>query len=192
MTIIMRLLSLTKGLVPVIIIAITAGVFGFVCAQSIPILGTYAILGHAGYALCMKNKIIIVFICTAAVLRGVFHYVEQYANHFTAFTLLARMRDIVFGKLRVLCPAKLDVKGKGDLVSLITSDDSKEQLVVANTGKVTTDTIDNLFLSLHNITQIINFDIARGVNQSLRAPFFDWLDNCVVKPDIIYINLANY
>lgn len=71
-------------------------------------------------------------------------------------------------------------------------DDSKEQLVVANTGKVTTDTIDNLFLSTHSNTQIINFDIAGGVNQSLRAPFFDWLDNCVVKPDIIYINLANY
>ena len=133
MTIIMRLLSLTKGLVPVIIIAITAGVFGFVCAQSIPILGTYAILGHAGYALCMKNKIIIVFICTAAVLRGVFHYVEQYANHFTAFTLLARMRDIVFGKLRVLCPAKLDVKGKGDLVSLITSDIELIEVFYAHT-----------------------------------------------------------
>src|SRR5574344_2912509 len=35
-------------------------------------------------------------------------------------------------------------------------DDSKEQLVVANTGKVTTDTIDNLFLSTHSNTQIIN------------------------------------
>ena len=64
--------------------------------------------------------VILLFVC--ALLRGILRYAEQACNHYIAFKLLARIRDQVFGALRRLCPAKLEVKDKGNLISLITSD----------------------------------------------------------------------
>lgn len=57
-----------------------------------------------------------------AVLRGILHYAEQYCNHFIAFKLLAIIRHKVFAALRKLCPAKLEGKDKGNLISIITTD----------------------------------------------------------------------
>ena len=57
-----------------------------------------------------------------AVLRGILHYAEQYCNHFIAFKLLVIIRHKVFAALRRLCPAKLEGKDKGNLISIITTD----------------------------------------------------------------------
>ena len=57
-----------------------------------------------------------------ALARGFLRYAEQSCNHFIAFKLLALIRDQVFGALRLLCPAKLEGKEKGNLISIITSD----------------------------------------------------------------------
>ena len=57
-----------------------------------------------------------------AVLRGILHYVEQYCNHFIAFKLLAIIRHKVFASLRKLCPAKLEGRDKGNLISIITTE----------------------------------------------------------------------
>ena len=47
---------------------------------------------------------------------------EQYCNHFIAFKLLAIIRHKVFAALRKLCPAKLEGRDKGNLISIITTD----------------------------------------------------------------------
>lgn len=68
-----------------------------------------------------------------ALLRGILRYAEQACNHYIAFKLLARIRDQVFGALRKLCPAKLEVKDKGSLISLITSDIELLEMFYAHT-----------------------------------------------------------
>lgn len=60
-------------------------------------------------------------------------YAEQSCNHFIAFKLLALIRDKVFGALRRLCPAKLEGKDKGDLISVITSDIELLEVFYAHT-----------------------------------------------------------
>ena len=60
-------------------------------------------------------------------------YGEQRTNHYIAFTLLAIIRDKVFQALRRLCPAKLEGRDKGDLISLITSDVELLEVFYAHT-----------------------------------------------------------
>ena len=52
---------------------------------------------------------------------------------FIAFKLLALIRDKVFGALRRLCPAKLEGKDKGNLISIITSDIELLEVFYAHT-----------------------------------------------------------
>lgn len=54
-------------------------------------------------------------------------------NHFIAFKLLALLRDKVFRALRRLCPAKLEGRDKGDLISVITSDIELLEVFYAHT-----------------------------------------------------------
>ncbi len=68
-----------------------------------------------------------------ALLRAVLKLAEQRTNHYIAFTLLAIIRDKVFQALRKLCPAKLEGKDKGDLISLITSDVELLEVFYAHT-----------------------------------------------------------
>ena len=68
-----------------------------------------------------------------AVLRGILHYAEQYCNHFIAFKLLAIIRHKVFAALRKLCPAKLEGRDKGNLISIITSDIELLEVFYAHT-----------------------------------------------------------
>ena len=68
-----------------------------------------------------------------AVLRGILHYTEQYCNHFIAFKLLAIIRHKVFAALRKLCPAKLEGRDKGNLISIITTDIELLEVFYAHT-----------------------------------------------------------
>ena len=61
------------------------------------------------------------------------HYGEQYCNHFIAFKLLAIIRHKVFAVLRKLCPAKLEGRDKGNLISIITSDIELLEVFYAHT-----------------------------------------------------------
>lgn len=76
-----------------------------------------------------------VFVCVIvfAVFRAVLRYAEQACNHFIAFKLLALIRDKVFRALRRLCPAKLEGRDKGDLISVITSDIELLEVFYAHT-----------------------------------------------------------
>lgn len=119
----LRLSKLIKSLFPVMILAILFGTLGHFCAIGIPVLGTIALGGNF-------PLYILLFVGIA---RGVFHYVEQYCNHFLAFSILAKIRGIVFKKLRELGPAKMETKEKGNLISLLTSDIELLEVFYAHT-----------------------------------------------------------
>ena len=125
-----RLVSLVKPLTGFMILAVLMGLIGHLCAAWITVLGGYAIL-HVlqGQELTLLFASILVF----ALVRGFLRYAEQACNHFIAFKLLALIRDKVFGALRRLCPAKLEGKDKGDLISIITSDIELLEVFYAHT-----------------------------------------------------------
>ncbi|MCR5252900.1 MAG: ABC transporter ATP-binding protein/permease [Treponema sp.] len=119
----LRLLKLIKPLFSVMVLAVIFGTTGFFCAIGIPVLGIIAFYER------FPLKILVLL----GIFRGVFHYAEQYCNHYIAFSLLARIRNIVFAKLRELGPAKLEGRQKGNLISLITSDIELLELFFAHT-----------------------------------------------------------
>lgn len=128
-----RLLSLIHGLEGWMVLAILAGVAGFICALGIPVVAMMAAgsVMDGGYAITWNACLIALVLF--AILRGALRYGEQACNHYIAFRLLAQIRDIVFGKLRTLGPAKLDGKQKGDLIALITSDVELLEVFYAHT-----------------------------------------------------------
>lgn len=124
-----RLIKLVFPLTGFMICAILMGVAGFLCAIFIPVLSSMALVKDPMFS--FHTIVILLFVC--ALLRGILRYAEQACNHYIAFKLLARIRDQVFGTLRKLCPAKLEVKDKGSLISLITSDIELLEVFYAHT-----------------------------------------------------------
>ena len=88
---------------------------------------------NAGVFLGMPLQTLFIALAAMAVMRGILHYGEQYCNHFIAFKLLAIIRHKVFAALRKLCPAKLEGRGKGNLISVITSDIELLEVFYAHT-----------------------------------------------------------
>jgi len=121
-----QLLKLVKPLTGTMVLAVSMGVAGHLCAIFIPVLGGFAITGSSLKRICIILPVI-------AVLRGVFHLLEQNRNHYLAFKLLALIRDTVFGSLRKLSPAKLEGRDKGDLIALVTSDIELLEVFYAHT-----------------------------------------------------------
>ena len=128
-----RLIKLVFPLTVYMICAILMGVAGFLCAIFIPVLSSMALVSLLGYQTLLSVHTIIILLFVCALLRGILRYAEQACNHYIAFKLLARIRDQVFGALRKLCPAKLEVKDKGSLISLITSDIELLEVFYAHT-----------------------------------------------------------
>lgn len=128
-----RLIGLVKPLTGYMILAVAMGLIGHLCASFITVFGGYAIL-HVLYPEWSWNlTALFVAVLMFALLRGFLRYAEQACNHFIAFKLLALIRDKVFGALRRLCPAKLDGKDKGNLISIITSDIELLEVFYAHT-----------------------------------------------------------
>ena len=127
--IIASLCELVKPLTGVMILAILFGIIGFLMAIFIPIKGMkFAFIYLEKKEIDFKS-ILFIF----SVFRGFLKYAEQYCNHYIAFKLLALIRHIIFQKLRILCPAKLENKEKGNLISLITSDIELIEVFYAHT-----------------------------------------------------------
>ena len=147
-----KLIVLIKPLTGVMLTGIILGVLGFLSAIFLTILGGYGILkgilelpalhGLSGADLSMPEgfsfvtgswqKLFTVILLFAAA-RGILHYGEQYCNHYIAFRILAMIRHKVFAILRKLCPAKLEGKEKGNLISVITSDIELLEVFFAHT-----------------------------------------------------------
>ncbi len=132
-TVMCRLIGLVKPLTGYMILAILMGLTGHLCASFITIFGGYAVLNLLGYNTPLSVGAVFVCALLFALLRAVLRYGEQACNHFIAFKLLAIIRDKVFRALRRLCPAKLEGRDKGDLISVITSDIELLEVFYAHT-----------------------------------------------------------
>ena len=128
-----RLIKLVKPLTGFMVLAVTMGVIGNLSASFITVLGTFAVLKGLGYTVAIGTGMIFVLLVVFALVRGVLRYAEQACNHYIAFKLLAIIRDHVFQALRKLCPAKLEGKDRGDLISVITSDIELLEVFYAHT-----------------------------------------------------------
>ena len=128
-----RMMKLVKPLVLPMCLAIIMGVVGFLCAIGIPVLSAMALFQLVGMYPHLPLSSLLIILLVMALLRGVFHYIEQAANHYIAFKLLAIIRDHVYTTLRRLAPAKLDGKDKGNLISLITNDIELLEVFYAHT-----------------------------------------------------------
>lgn len=127
------LIGLVKPLLHIMLAAIILGTAGYLCAIFLTILAGQVIVHGliAGGEGSVKTIITVMLII--AVLRGILHYAEQYCNHFIAFKLLAIIRHKVFAALRKLCPAKLEGRDKGNLISIITTDIELLEVFYAHT-----------------------------------------------------------
>ena len=141
-----QLIGLVKPLLPIMCIAVLLGVLGYLCAIFLTILAGYGVLHELTSVLkwntdslngvfwaAVSLRRLAALLIILAVLRGVLHYGEQYCNHFIAFKLLAIIRHKVFAVLRKLCPAKLEGRDKGNLISIITSDIELLEVFYAHT-----------------------------------------------------------
>ncbi len=125
-----KMIGLVKPLAHIMTAAVFLGTLGYLCAIFLTITA-----GH-GALLAMKGQRVtkyLINLVVFAVMRGILHYAEQYCNHFIAFKLLAIIRHQVFAVLRKLCPAKLDGKEKGNLISIITTDIELLEVFYAHT-----------------------------------------------------------
>lgn len=128
-----RLIGLVKPLSIYMVLAVTLGILGHICAVMIPVFGGMALLDILGMGIHVSKKSVFFAVILFALLRGALHYGEQYCNHLIAFKLLALIRDKVFASLRRLCPAKLEGRDKGNLITLITSDIELLEVFYAHT-----------------------------------------------------------
>lgn len=127
------LIGLVKPLTGYMVLAIIMGLIGHLCAAFITIFGGYAVLSLLNFEVPTSLAVIFILVCVFALVRGLLRYAEQACNHFIAFKLLAIIRDKVFKALRKLCPAKLEGKDKGNLISVITSDIELLEVFYAHT-----------------------------------------------------------
>ena len=128
-----RLIGLVKPLSGYMVLAILMGLAGHLCASFITILGAYGVLHVLGIKTMLPLGWIFALSVLFALVRAGLRYGEQSCNHFIAFKLLALIRDKVFIALRRLCPAKLEGRDKGDLISVITSDIELLEVFYAHT-----------------------------------------------------------
>lgn len=143
-----KLIGLVKPLFPIMMAAILLGTLGYLSAIFLTIFAGQGILSGLkelfdivaakngnGVWIAHLTGVKVLFVCmiVMAVLRGVLHYIEQYCNHFIAFKLLAIIRHKMFASLRRLCPAKLEGRDKGNLISIITTDIELLEVFYAHT-----------------------------------------------------------
>lgn len=131
--IMMSLIVLVKPLLGFMVLAVAMGVAGFLCAIFIPVFGGYAMLDVLKLPVPVSADTAFACVLVFALLRGFLRYAEQACNHFIAFKLLALIRDQVFRALRRLCPAKLEGRDRGNLISVITSDIELLEVFYAHT-----------------------------------------------------------
>lgn len=138
-----QLIGLVKPLLIFMITAILLGTVGYLCAIFLTILAGQ-VLAHGlipQLFFRIKNprlvfkpvKTVLTIMIVIALLRGILHYLEQYCNHYIAFRLLAIIRHKVFEALQKLCPAKLESRDKGNLISIITTDIELLEVFYAHT-----------------------------------------------------------
>lgn len=133
-----QMIGLVTPLLHIMVAAVLLGTLGYLCAVFLTILaGEVLVQGLMGigdvWFLSFSVRALCITMGVLAVLRGILHYAEQYCNHFIAFKLLAIIRHKVFAALRGLCPAKLEGKDRGNLISILTTDIELLEVFYAHT-----------------------------------------------------------
>ena len=128
-----KLIGLVKPLAGFMVLAVLMGLAGHLAAAFITIFGGYAVLKLLDFDIAFNMTTLFFVLGIFAFSRGILRYGEQTCNHYIAFKLLALIRDKVFKALRRLCPAKLETKDKGNLISVITSDIELLEVFYAHT-----------------------------------------------------------
>ena len=128
-----KLIGMVRPLLGYMILAITLGLIGHLLASFITIFAGYAALKVWGFQVTHFFAFFFACMVVFAITRGFARYTEQSCNHYIAFKLLALIRAKVFAALRRLCPAKLEGRDKGDLISVITSDIELLEVFYAHT-----------------------------------------------------------
>lgn len=164
-----QMIGLVKPLLHIMLAAILLGTTGYLCAIFLTILAGQTLIhgllsGANGVVAIIKSdlfltysvKALFIIMAVMAVMRGILHYAEQYCNHFIAFKLLAIIRHKVFAALRRLCPAKLEGRDKGNLISIITTDIELLEVFYAHTISpiviaLLTSVIMTVFISLYSV-----------------------------------------
>ena len=131
--IMIKLFSLIGSFTFFLILAIINGSLGNLLAMGVSVFGGLGIAKVIGEPISLSYELIVVLIISCGVLRGILRYVEQYSNHYIAFKLLAILRDKIFKILRILAPAKLEDKKKGNLISMLTADIETLEVFYAHT-----------------------------------------------------------
>jgi len=140
--IVSNLLKLLDSLWKFMIIAVSTGVIGFIFSFCITLFGAYAFLSvipatkdslkyvfGGGYS--TQTYFYAMIFC--GFFRAILHYLEQFANHYIAFHILAEIRVKLFKIMRKLAPAKMENKNQGNLISMITSDIELLEVFYAHT-----------------------------------------------------------
>lgn len=157
-----RLIKELKPLAPIMLITITMGVLGYLSAISISTFAAMALSDILGETIIFSFKISITLTIICAILRGAFRYLEQLSGHYIAFKILAVLRDKVFSALRKLAPAKLEIKEKGNLISIITSDIELLEVFYAHTiapimiAIITSSIISIILFNIHSYFGILS------------------------------------
>lgn len=129
-----RMMGLVRPLAGWLVLAVALGSIGMLTAAFVPAFGALGLMAALGYNALGLGLVAACAACAACgIARGPLHYGEQLCNHYIAFRLLAHIRNLVFGALRQLAPAKLEGRGKGELVSLVTSDIELLEVFYAHT-----------------------------------------------------------
>ena len=127
------LIVLLGSLAYVMVFAVINGTLGFLCSMGVTVFGAVGIAKALGEQIALSYGWIIGLTVGLGVMRGALRFVEQYCNHYIAFRLLAVLRDKIFTALRRLCPAKLESKQKGSIISMLTSDIETLEVFYAHT-----------------------------------------------------------
>ena len=144
-----KLIGMVRPLLGYMLLAITLGLIGHLLASFITIFAGYAALKVWGFPIAHSYAFFFVCMVVFAIARGFARYTEQSCNHYIAFKLLALIRAKAFATLRRLCPAKLEGRDKGDLISVITSDIELLEVFYAHTiSPIAIATIYSVILSL--------------------------------------------
>ncbi|GAB6110183.1 amino acid ABC transporter ATP-binding/permease protein [Fusibacter bizertensis] len=129
----LRLMLLVKPMFAYILLAVILGLISNLFATMISVFGGMAVYRSLGFETLYSLKTLFIFIAFFAFFKGILRYGEQAMNHYVAFKILAFIRNQVFLVLRKLAPAKLEVKDKGNLISIITGDIELLEVFYAHT-----------------------------------------------------------
>lgn len=179
-----RLIVELKPLTGIMLITIFMGVLGFIAAISIGSFSIVAVGAYIGEIKFITFKGAILVMIIAAIARGFLRYAEQLSGHYIAFKILYILRDKIFKKLRKLAPAKLEGKGKGNLISLITSDIELLEVFYAHTiAPIAIALITNTIITV--ILFIINpwFGILGAISFIIVGFVIPYLSSSIAKDD---------